>query len=69
MSTTTAVLVCLGLALNLGGVGVLVWLVWRVIVRLDWLKATLVPWMNGISQRIGDDRDHPPIPEPTPPTS
>lgn len=46
-------------ATGLLGVAFLVWLVWQ---KLVWLINVVVPWMNGISQHVGDDR--PPIQAP-----
>lgn len=50
------------LAVHVAGYSGVGWLLWQANKKLAWLQGTLVPWMNGISQRVGDDR--PPIPQP-----
>lgn len=56
------------LALDLGQLAAssaAVWLLYAANKRLIWLQGTLVPWMNALSERVGDDRT-PPAPPPAP---
>lgn len=51
---TLATLLLVLVVLVAAGIGTwLAFLCWKM---LQWLKAVLVPWMNTISQNIGDDR-------------